>query len=93
MMCITQIPLSLVQTSVRKIKALGQPVLTLPFQGAGTPICIPYPPTTTAPSCKSTYWSVLGDTCQSIASQFGYYDYQISDANSFLDCNDICKPL
>jgi LysM repeat protein len=60
-----------------------------------TPICIPaisYPPTSTvsvAPACGSTYWSVAGDTCQSIAAQFGYYDYQISGANSFLNCNDI----
>ncbi|KAK7470213.1 hypothetical protein VKT23_001649 [Stygiomarasmius scandens] len=46
---------------------------------------------TVAPTetCSLTYTSKSGDTCTTIAAQFGLSADQILKANSFLNCNDI----
>ncbi|PVF94642.1 hypothetical protein CPB86DRAFT_634132 [Serendipita vermifera] len=55
-----------------------------------TPICIPYLFfITNIPFCGARYISVQGDSCDSIASQYGLTSDEISSANSFLNCNDI----
>lgn len=62
-----------------------------------TPICIPAddcittttgtsPPTT---ECKSMYYSVLGDTCDSLDHKFNLASGTILSANSFVTCKDI----
>jgi LysM repeat protein len=48
-------------------------------------------PTTAVPSCVTTYRSVAGDTCASIGAIYGISAGAILSANSFLNCNDICK--
>jgi len=53
-----------------------------------TPICIPDGPYD-APTCKSTYVSVTGDTCSSIETKFNLVEGTIKAANSFLTCIDI----
>jgi hypothetical protein len=42
-------------------------------------------------ACKATYYSEANDTCQSIGLAWGYYDTDILAANTFLNCDDICK--
>jgi len=44
---------------------------------------------TPAPSCVSTYTAVAGDSCNSIGAKYGLTGTQISNANSFVDCNNI----
>jgi LysM domain len=67
--------------------------------GTNTPICLPditSTPTITVvplPTCIAAYTSVDGDTCDSIATQYGITGTQIYDANTFLDCSDICTFL
>ncbi|KAG8803258.1 hypothetical protein FRC17_006221 [Serendipita sp. 399] len=66
----------------------------------GTPICIPsIQPTVTTlsvvpvPRCQQTYTSVEKDTCDSIGTHFGVSGNDIYQANTFLNCNDICRSL
>lgn len=44
---------------------------------------------TPAPSCVTTYYSVSGDTCQSIGSNYGLTETALWNANTFITCNDI----
>jgi hypothetical protein len=44
-------------------------------------------------SCKALFNSVQGDTCKSIGGAYGLYDYNIQQANTFLNCNDICTSI
>jgi hypothetical protein len=41
-------------------------------------------------ACSTTYTSVAGDNCNSIGAKFGLAGWHISNANSFLNCDDIC---
>ena len=68
-----------------------------------TPICIPHggstptpTTTTTAPGsastpakCKSTYYSVPSDTCDSIDSAYNLQSGSVKSANSWVDCSNI----
>lgn len=54
---------------------------------AYTPICIP--PGGAPATCTSTYYSVAGDTCDSIGAKYGVSGAQILTWNSFLTCSDI----
>ena len=55
-----------------------------------TPICIPAGDCSDIP-CKSTYISVLGDTCASIEQKYHLATNAIKDANDFVTCDDIWK--
>ncbi|KAG8811703.1 hypothetical protein FRC17_002352, partial [Serendipita sp. 399] len=61
------------------------------FSSSGDPQATAPTPTTTAItiSCKAQYISQKDDTCRSIGLPWGLYDYQILEANSFLNCDDI----
>ena len=69
---------------------------------SNTPICVPNGastlptstttapgPTSTPATCKSTYNSAPGDTCDSIEKMFNLVSNSIKSANSFVTCNDI----
>jgi LysM repeat protein len=44
---------------------------------------------TPAPTCVTTYYSVSGDTCDSIGAKYGLSGTAISQANTFITCSDI----
>lgn len=78
-MAFTLVSLStLISTSALLNFAQASPLPAL--EPRSTPASIP---------CKATYWSVPGDTCKSIGLGWGLYDYQIHEANTFLNCEDI----
>lgn len=56
---------------------------------AGTSLCIPAAVTTPSASCSTTYTAQNGDTCNSIAHQFGVTAAAVQAANTFLDCTSI----
>jgi hypothetical protein len=59
--------------------------------GTYTPICIPFRrPFHDLSICGARYWSLQGDTCNSIASKWSTSYDVILNANKFLNCNDIC---
>lgn len=52
---------------------------------SGTPVCIPPPGT----PCAQSYTSVDGDSCATVATQFGVTASQISLWNYWVNCNDV----
>ncbi|PVG02513.1 glycoside hydrolase/deacetylase [Serendipita vermifera] len=39
--------------------------------------------------CRTTYYSVAGDNCNTIGAKYGLTGTQIYNANTFLNCNDV----
>jgi hypothetical protein len=44
---------------------------------------------TTNPPYQATQYSIQGDNCRTIGDLWGLYDYQIYNANNFVNCNDL----
>ena len=55
----------------------------------GTPICVPDGPYQPPSTCKQTYYSLAGDTCEIIEDKFLLPAGAIKSANDFVTCNDI----